>query len=108
MAHEKILVAFDFGPLAEPLLVWAAEIAHRLGGSLSVLNVVQIAPIASAPMGVVPVYPTGEEIESVRQKLQAIVRRLRIEAPIDVQIASHVGEAILATAESQRANLIVT
>ena len=106
MAHEKILVAFDFGPLAEPLLVWSAEIARRLEGTVSVLHVVFIPPVASPPMAVGPMYPAQEQIESLRRKLQEIATGLRIEAPIEIQVAGHVGDAIIGAAESQRADLI--
>lgn len=104
----KILIALDFGPLTDPVLVWSAELARRLDASLVLLHVLALPLVGGGPLAPVPeYYPSPEDIEAVHGQLRALAVGHGIDAPAIVVVATHIGDAIVTNAISQKANLIV-
>lgn len=109
-SYAKILLATDFSEFSKQTAERALEIAARFGGELSLLHVVEPAPIGDPVYGVMMPFDfdlTGQMVEAARIRLAKEAGQLGI--PKDrqwVEVGSPKAE-IVRVAEEQNIDLIV-
>lgn len=106
--QPRIFVPFDFSPAAESALRWAADLRRSLGGgTIRVVHVISVMPIAgTVEMPPLPT-PSEEETRQLERSLREITDRLAPGSSADVVLGLTVAPTLLTEAEQCAAELIV-
>ena len=110
MIAQHILVPTDFSDYANHALDYAIELANRLQARLTLLHVVQLAPLAMDDYDSSGFASYLEEMEAAaQQRMQACLRRARQQGLQGEALIVHEVpfQAIINTAQDQDADLIV-
>ncbi len=108
--YGKILLATDFSEFSGQTADRALEVAGSFGGELSLLHVVEPAPISDPVYGVIMPFEfdlTGQMVEAARIRLEKVAEKLGV--PKDrqwVEVGSPKAE-IVRVAKEQNIDLIV-
>jgi len=109
-SYGKILLATDFSEFSGQTAERALEVAGRFGGELSLLHVVEPAPISDPVYGVVMPFEfdlTGEMVEAARARLAKLADSLGIPGERQwVEVGNPKAEIVRA-AEEHAIDLIV-
>lgn len=106
--QPRILIPYDFSPLAETALLWAADL-HRScgGGAIKLLHVLSTNLPVSFGGELAHPAPTAEEIRKSEEDLRQIASRLAPDAEVEVMLSPDLVSAVLRTAQDWFADLIV-
>ncbi len=89
----RVVVGIDGSEPSRRALLWAADYASRLGGSLDVVTAWTF-PEHAAPLGVVPAVPWPEElVPQAHRKLDELVAEILPDAPVPVRTEVERGAA---------------
>ena len=100
------VVGYDFSPMADGALAYAAELVRMSGGTLHVHHVMRLpVPVNEAAMAIP--YPTTEETNELRDELQKVLARNRIDGTASVSVAFAIGEGLVSYAREVGATLLV-
>jgi nucleotide-binding universal stress UspA family protein len=109
--YKHILVPLDGSALAERALAHAAEIAHKFGGEITLIQVIPpvYAPVTPEMAVIQPVVPLEELQQESGNYLQMRQNELRAEGLVVHQavIDGPIAESILGYADGQDCNMIV-
>lgn len=110
MIATHILVPTDFSDFADQALEYATQLAKAFQARLTVLHVIQLAPMAMGDIGAASVVPYLEAVETeVQKQMQAILNQLQ-QAGLQGETAISQGvpvQIIVETAKNQGIDLIV-
>ena len=100
----KILVGYDFSPMADGALAFANDLATATGGTLHVHHTVLLpSPSTEA----VVAYPDARDIRDLREQIVNMLALRRITASVTVSVGVNAGEGVCQTAREAKATLIV-
>jgi nucleotide-binding universal stress UspA family protein len=105
----RILVAFDFSPIAERALAWAADLQRTSGGPpLRMVHAITSRPPGTADITLDMLLPNENELGGLEVSMREAAHRVGAEAQAEVVIAaSGLGDIILDVAKREAVDLIV-
>lgn len=105
---RRILVAYDFSPIAARALAWAEELARGLGATITLLNVQVVLPPVVGPVAALPMaIPPPDQRNEIAARLREVAAMHGVQGGAEVINAVNVGAAIVERARELPADLIV-
>ena len=102
-----MLVAYDFSPLAEDALRWAADLRRSLGGGLLTVFHVVSPPPGTLMEGLLLAPPSEKELAGISAELRDVADRLAPGAEVEVAVAPNVASKLIEVAWKWNIDLIV-